>query len=131
MARIKFLRRNTPQYLRLGRKKLQKWRRPTGRHNKMRKRRKGYPRNVEIGFKKNKNMQGKIRGKIPLIIENLKQAEKLTGSESVIIGKIGRKKKIEIARKLKEKKLSALNLNVEKFLAENEFKKPIKAEGGK
>ncbi len=53
----KFLRRIHNRYSKLGRrrKKKQIWRRPTGRDNKMRERRRGYPARVQIGYKKNEH----------------------------------------------------------------------------
>jgi len=49
----KFLRRTWNRYTKLGRKrkKKQKWRRPTGRDNKMREKRRGYPKIVSVGYK--------------------------------------------------------------------------------
>jgi len=50
MAKKRFLRRLTNRYLKLGkkRKKKQKWRKPKGRHNKMREKERGYPAVVSI-----------------------------------------------------------------------------------
>ena len=128
MARIKFLRRNTTKYLRLGkrRRKIQKWRAPKGRDNKMRLREKGYPRTVEIGYKKNKKLRGKIDGKTPIIINNVSELEKIKKDQAVIIGRVGGKKKIEIAKKASEMKIRIENLNVEKFIKNINQKKENK-----
>ena len=58
----KFLRRTWNRYSKLGkrRKKKQVWRRPTGRDNKMREKRRGYPAVVSLGYRKEKNTRGKI-----------------------------------------------------------------------
>ena len=47
----KFLRRTWDRYSKLGkgRKKLQKWRKPSGRDNKIREKKKGHSRLVDIG----------------------------------------------------------------------------------
>jgi len=114
----KFVRRRMLAHSRLGRrrKKLQKWSRPTGRHNKMREKRKGVPVCVSIGYGSDKKFRGKIQGKEPLFVKNLKQLEMVKENQIAILGKIGDKKKIEIAKKAKEKKIEIQNLNVDKFL---------------
>ncbi len=119
-----FLRRTSKMHLKLGKRKKKKqvWRRPTGRHNKMRDKRRGYPAVVSIGYKKEKNSRGKIKEKNPIIIRNLKDLEKIRKDEIAIIGKVGKKKKIEIIKSAKEKKIEIMNLNIEKFLRENEKK---------
>ena len=130
MARLKFLRRNTTKYLRLGRKrkKLQKWRAPKGRDNKMRLKTAGRPRTVEIGYSKSKKERGKIKGKTPVIINNLQELENIKPNEIMILAKVGKKKKIEIVKKAKENGIKIANLNVEKFLQslENKDKSEIK-----
>ena len=121
----KFLRRTWSRYSKLGkgRKKKQKWRRPTGRDKKMREKRKGYPVVVSIGYKKTKEQKTKS-----IIISNLKDLEKVKKDNTIIIGKVGKKKKIEIAKKAKEKNLQFFNLNPEKFLKQVEKKTKKKVE---
>ncbi len=120
----KFLRRVWSRYSKLGkrRKKKQVWRKPKGRDNKMREKRKGYPAIVNIGYKKDAKSRGKIQDKQIVIIMNIKDLEKIKKNQIAIIGKIGKKKKIEIAEKAKDKKIQVHNLNIEKFL-----KKKIKS----
>jgi len=117
----KFLRRTWSRYSKLGkgRKKKQVWRKPKGRDNKMREKRKGYPAVVSIGYKKDTKSQGKIKERQPIIVKNLKELENAQKNQIAIIGKIGKKKKIEIAKIAKEKKIQIYNLNVEKFLKKN------------
>jgi len=124
MARLKFLRRNTTKYLRLGRrrKKLQKWRSPKGRDNKMRLRFAGLPRTVEVGYKKCKKERGKIKGKIPVSINNINELEKIKQNEIAVLAKVGMKNKINIAKKAKESGIKIANLNVDKFLEELKVK---------
>jgi len=95
---MKFLRIGSSRFKRLGkgRKKLQRWRKARGRDNKIREKKKGRPRRVEIGYKKQK------KRKEIMIIKNMKQAERVKKGEQVIIGRIGRKKRIEIEKKIKE-----------------------------
>ncbi len=114
----KFLRRVWSRYSKLGkrRKKKQVWRKPKGRDNKMREKRKGYPVVVSIGYKRDTKLRKKIKEKQPIIIMNTKDLEKINNNQIAIIGKIGKKKKIEIAEKAKEKKIQVHNLNIDKFL---------------
>lgn len=88
----------------------------------MREKRKGYPAVVSIGYKKDAKSRGKIQDKQIVIIMNIKDLEKIKKNQIAIIGKIGKKKKIEIAEKAKDKKIQVHNLNIEKFL-----KKKIKS----
>lgn len=120
---VKFLRRTGERYSKLGkgRKKKQKWRRPTGRDNKMREKRRGYPAVVQIGYKKEER-------KSALIIKNVQELENVKKENIVIVGKVGKKKKIEIAKKAKEMKIEFQNLNVKKLLKEVEKAKKKKVE---
>jgi large subunit ribosomal protein L32e len=120
----KFLRRNTVQYSRLGRnrRKKQIWRKPKGRHNKMREKRRGYSAIVKIGYKKNNEERGKIEGKKIFLIRSLNDLSKMKKNEVGKIGKIGKKKKIEIIAKAKESGIILYNLNMEKYLKNNKLK---------
>lgn len=121
---MKFLRRNTDRHSKLGRnrKKKQKWRRPTGRHNKMRDKRRGYPPVVSIGYRKSSKSREMLEGMKPVKIMNIQDVERINKGEIGIVGNVGRKKKIEIIKKAKEKKAILYNVNIEKFLKENEMK---------
>lgn len=121
---VKFLRRTWNRYSKLGkrRKKKQVWRSPKGRDNKMREKRKGYPVVVSVGYKKNEKLRGLIEGKKLVLVRNLRELEKVGKSEIVVIGKVGNKKKIELAKKAKELKIKIHNLNVKKFLKDVEAK---------
>ena len=114
----KFLRRIWGRYSKLGkrRKKKQVWRKPTGRDNKMREKRKGYPAVVSVGYKQDKKLRGNLEGKTPRLVQNVKDLESIKKNEIAIIGNIGKKKKIEIAKKAKEMKIEIYNLNAKTFL---------------
>mgnify|MGYP001565628357 CR=1 FL=1 len=123
MARITFLRRITNRYKKLGgmggKKKNLKWRRPRGRDNKMRDRRRGYRRTVTIGFGNKKNERGKIEGKQVIRIYNVKDLlNAIEKNGAIMLGKVGKKKRIEIAKIAKEKGVTILNLNEKKLLEE-------------
>jgi large subunit ribosomal protein L32e len=113
----KFLRRTWKRYSKLGRgkKKKQVWRKPKGRHNKMREKRKGYPSVVKIGYKKEKKLKEEEKKKM-VIVHNLRELENNKNAEKILIGNIGKKKKISIAKKAKEMKIKIHNLNLKKFL---------------
>ena len=123
---VKFLRRTWSRYAKLGkgRKKKQVWRRPTGRHNKMREKRKGSAAVVSIGYRSNR----KLRERKIIKINNVKDLEKTKKNEVAIISGIGKRKKIEIAKKAKEMKIEIYNMNPEKFLKLNTKKKEISKE---
>jgi large subunit ribosomal protein L32e len=114
----KFLRRIWGRYSKLGkrRKKKQTWRKPTGRDNKMRERRKGYPAVISVGYKQDKKLRGSIKNKTPVLVQNVKGLESIKKNEIVIVGNVGKKKKIEIAKKAKEMKIDVHNLNTKTFL---------------
>jgi len=110
--RIKFIRRNYNKYSKIGknRKKLQKWRKPKGRDNKMREKRFGYPKNPSVGYKSPKKESGKINGKIPLLAHNLADLAGANSNSIIILGKVGMKKKLEMIKEVKKKKMEIFNL---------------------
>jgi len=101
----KFLRRQGNLLLKLGkrRKSKQKWRRPTGRDNKMREKRKGYPAVVSTGYKKAKSEKKKF-----VVVNNLKELGRINDKD-IFIGKVGKKKRIEIEKIAKERKIKIHN----------------------
>lgn len=121
MARKKFLRGDWMNYSKLGRKRKKKlkYRKAKGRHNKIREKMKGHPRKVSVGYKKSRKGEKKeIK-----IISNAKELSEIKKGEEIILAKIGKKKKIEIARKAEEQGIKILNLNVKKFLRKIEKEK--------
>jgi large subunit ribosomal protein L32e len=120
--KAKFLRRTSHKYSKLGkgRKKKQKWRRPTGRDNKMREKRKGYGAVVSIGYKSGSKKEKQ------LIINNLTDLETIGELKEITLGKLGKKKKLEIIKKAQNMKIKILNVNEKKYLKKNQkiIKKP-------
>jgi large subunit ribosomal protein L32e len=116
----KFLRRGWERYSKTGlrRKNKQVWRRPHGRDNKMREKRKGYGPVVSIGYRGEKVLRGKIEDKNAVMIKNLKDLSKVKKGEIAIIAKVGNKKRLEIAKKAKAENIHIQNLNLTKFLKE-------------
>ena len=130
--RKKFLRRDAKRFKKFGKGKGKKakWRKPTGRDNKMREKRRGYPPVVGIGERKMKKGRGKSEGKTPVIISAPNDLSKMKKNEIGIVGNVGRKKKIEIAKKSEQMKIRLKNLNSKSFLKkiDKETKKEKKPE---
>jgi large subunit ribosomal protein L32e len=124
--RPKFLRRKNQAYSKLGkrRKNKQVWRRPHGRDNKMREKRKGYPLVVSIGYRGTKMSRDTLNNKQPVMIMNISDLKKVRETGIAVIGAVGKKKKLEIAAEAKKMKIEIYNMNPEKFIEKN--KKPEK-----
>ncbi len=101
---MKFLRVMGNKKIRLGKrnKKLQKWRRARGKHNKTRESIRGKAVKVKIGFRTPKKGRNKIQGKIPFRINNLDDLKLIKKENIAIIAKLGKKKKQQIESRLKE-----------------------------
>lgn len=108
----KFVRTDVTRYSKIGknRKKLQVWRRPRGRDNKIREHRFGYPVMPTVGYKKARKETGRIEGLVPVNVYNLKDVEKATKENIIIIGKVGAKKKIELIKKATELNIKIQNV---------------------
>lgn len=107
-----FIRRDMKRYSKLGknRKKLQKWNKPKGRDNKMRLKRKGYPATVSIGYSSPKEERGKINGKIPVLVHNTKDLDKVKSGNIAILARIGAKKKLDVIKMAQERNIKILNV---------------------
>ncbi|MEM1535149.1 MAG: eL32 family ribosomal protein [Candidatus Pacearchaeota archaeon] len=112
-----------------GRKKLQVWRRPKGRHNKIRERRRGKPARPEVGYGSPSSVKGFIGDLKPVYVSSLDELSGLTNQNIAIInGRLGMKKKAEIFKKAKELGIKT-NLpenfleQVENFLKEKKQKR--------
>jgi ribosomal protein L32E len=121
----KFLRRSWNKISKLGkgRKKVQRWRKPTGRDNKMREKRKGYSPIVSIGYRSEKETRGKLKQMVPITIMNVADLLKLKKGQIAKLGNVGMKRKIEIVTKAKEMKIEFFNVSVKNFLKKNKLKK--------
>ena len=126
-----------PKYLRQDAhrvKKLEKkWRRPRGMHSKMRKRLKSYRRNPEIGYGSPKEVKYLNReGLMPVLVKSKKDIENANENNILIISRtIGLKKKLEILKQVKSSGLKVENIEVDKFIEENEKMLKEKKEGKK
>lgn len=111
----KFLRRQTKKLNRFSRKKKQKWRKPRGRDNKMREKKKGKPKVVSIGYKR------KDRKEYPLV-KNINDLKGLDKNAKARMGRMGNKKRVELIKLAKEKKVVFVNFNENKFLKKSKRK---------
>ncbi|MDO8563732.1 MAG: eL32 family ribosomal protein [Nanoarchaeota archaeon] len=109
----KFLRQDTRRHLRLGkrRRKLQKWRNPRGRHNKVRRQRRNYPARVKIGYGTPRETSGKIDNLTPVLVHNLKELSVLKKDSLIIIARVGARKKLDIIKKANESGFKIMNLS--------------------
>lgn len=109
----KFLRRIYNRYHKLGKKKGKKrvWRKPKGRDNKLRDKRRGYGPTVSIGYRQKKSERGEF-----LVVRNLPELLKISRGQEIVLGKIGKKKKIELVKIAGEKGIIIMNVNSKKFL---------------
>jgi ribosomal protein L32E len=112
----KFIRRDSGRFSKLGkgRKKLQKWRKPTGRDNKIREGRIGYPVMPSVGHKSSKKETGKVKSLTPYMVYNTNDIEKIEKKNNsiLIVGKVGAKKKLGIIKKASEFNLKIANVSV-------------------
>jgi len=112
VKKMKFRRRGWYKHKRIGKgkRRMVGWKKPKGRDNKMRESRKGRPPLVSIGYRRKKEDR-KI-----ITVYNVKDLASIRKDSRVILGKIGRKSKTEIAKKAAEKSIEFQNLNIKKFL---------------
>ncbi|MFB6246745.1 MAG: eL32 family ribosomal protein [Candidatus Pacearchaeota archaeon] len=117
-----FKRRDSDKLSKLGkgRKKKQKWKRPTGRDNKMREKKKGKPQVVSIGFRRSDESRSLIKEKNPVLVNNVSDLLKIKEEDIGVVAGVGKKKKLEIARKANEKEIELYNMNPQKYLKLNE-----------
>ncbi|MEM1684632.1 MAG: 50S ribosomal protein L32e [Nanopusillaceae archaeon] len=115
----KEIKRRKPSYLRIFwhkkirlKNKKDSWRRPKGIHNKIRKRMKGRPKMVEVGYGSPRKVKGLLgNGKKPVLIHNLEELEKINKEKeiAIIASTVGRKKREQIINKAKELNIEIYN----------------------
>ena len=107
----KFLRNDWHKKIRLGRKikKKRKWHGAKGRQNKLRLNRKGHQQRPKVGWGADKNSKGFVQGVEAIRVENVKEIMSIKKGAGIIIGKIGKKKRLQIIKKANEMKIKILN----------------------
>ena len=124
------LKRKKPVFLKQDahkKSKLKKnWRRPRGRHSKMRFRLASYRKRPNVGYSSPRSVRGlNPKGFREVHVYNLEDLDKVQKNEVVVIGRIvGLKKQVALLKKIKElKDLTVLNVkDVDKFIKETEEK---------
>ncbi len=111
--------RNKPNFFRQGYNKMHKlgkkrakkrvWRAAKGGDSVMRQKQRRAPAMPCIGWGSDKNVRGKLKGMDFVRVENLKQLEAVGKGNGIIIGRVGKKKKMELIKKANEMKLKILN----------------------
>lgn len=114
-----FLRRIYNRYHKLGKKrgKNRVWRKPKGRDNKLRDKRRGYGPTVSIGYRQKESERGNF-----LVVRNIPELLKASRGQEIVLGKIGKRKKIELVKKAGEMGVIIINVNSKKFLKKVENK---------
>ncbi len=142
LAIRKIAKRRKPKFIRAGygdRKRINdKWRKPDGRHTKLRHQFAGHPKKVKPGFRTNRLVRGLHQsGLIPVVINSLNHISLLNKAHhGAIIGKnVGNRKRLLIIQELQKHGISILNLKAdhasklqESFKKRKEQKKAIHAE---
>lgn len=109
----------------MGRKNKQKWRKPKGRHSKLREKRKNRGKQPSIGFRSPRLVRGTLAGMKPFVVRNVHDLENAgqavkSGSAIAFLASVGMKKRIEIARRASEMNIDFANFNPKGFLKEAE-----------
>ena len=107
------------------------WRRPRGIDSKMRKKVKGWPRSVEVGYRSPKKTRGlHPSGYAEALVYNIDDVEKVSPETQVIriAGAVGARKRIEISARAEERGIHILNPREVKELEESEEERKEKEE---
>ncbi|UCF45039.1 MAG: 50S ribosomal protein L32e [Candidatus Bathyarchaeota archaeon] len=123
-----FVRSESWRYVRLK----ENWRRPRGLDHKMRRKIKGWPPTVSVGYKGPKVARGlHPSGYKEVIVHNAKETSNIDPKTEAarIAHTVGKKKRVQIIAEAKKKKVFILNFKPLKELVEKEEEKPEEAEG--
>lgn len=95
------------------------WRRPKGIDSKMRLKRKGWPKSVDVGYRSPKEVRGlHPSGFEEVIVHNVKDLEEVEPDQAARIAHtVGMKKRTQIIERAEELKIYVLNKRVRPFEA--------------
>lgn len=106
-----FKRTDYMRHLKLGKKRGKvKWRRAKGVHSKIRRKRMGYPLKPEVGYRTPQVLFGLVKGKMPVLVHNIRELSALTSANIAILARIGAKKKLILIKKADEMKIPIANV---------------------
>ena len=123
-----FLRQESWRYSKLS----ESWRRPRGLDNKMRRKIKGWPPTVSVGYKGPKVARGlHPSGYREVLVHNVKEISGVDPKTQAarIAHTVGKKKRAQILAAARKNKVVILNVKVVKESAEEKEEKPEEAEG--
>lgn len=104
---MKFIQQNYRFIKRLDKK----WRKPKGLQSKLGVGKKGSGQKPNVGYKKQKEIRGKINGMAYVLVRNINDLAPVGKDKGIILAScIGARKSLEIARKAKELGISILNM---------------------
>lgn len=86
------------------------WRRPTGTHSKIRRKRFGYPSKPTVGHRTPTTEQNLIKGVKATLVRNVNDLSNVEKGNGIIIARVGAKKKMDIIKKAQEMKVQILNM---------------------
>jgi large subunit ribosomal protein L32e len=90
------------------------WRRPRGLDSKIRTKRKGWPKSVNVGYRSPKSVRGlHPSGFEEVIVHNVKDLDEITSNQAARISHtVGRRKREDIVERAEELKIFVLNKRV-------------------
>ncbi|MCX8146978.1 MAG: 50S ribosomal protein L32e [Candidatus Woesearchaeota archaeon] len=90
----------------------EKWRRPTGIHNKLRLSKGGHIRRVSIGYRTPADVRGLDKGGLKIVVVSNTDLSKIDPKKHIIVisGKVGKRKKVEIVKKAIENGIKIMNV---------------------
>ncbi len=114
----RFLRKDWHKCIRLGRKKSNRvWRASKGRHGKLRQKWKNHTKMPSIGYGMPKEIRGLVKGMRPVMINNVNDLMNVGKDEiGIMCGKVGLKKRMDIAKKALTMNVKFENFTPQKFL---------------
>ncbi|MBU2523542.1 MAG: 50S ribosomal protein L32e [Nanoarchaeota archaeon] len=114
----RFLRKDWHKCIRLGRKKSNRvWRMSKGRHGKLRQKWKNHTKMPSIGYGSPNEIRGMIMGMKPVMVSNMADLMNVGKDQIAIIsGKVGLRKKVEMAKKALTMNIKFSNFNPQKVL---------------
>ncbi len=115
MATKKFRRHDAHKKARLS----ESWRKPRGRQNKLRLKKRGYGKPISAGYGSPRATRGLVKGLEPVVIATLAELAALKPKQqgAIILATLGGRKREALLTAAKERGVTILNLNPEQQLA--------------